>query len=132
MPGDGDTVRDPEGTTYGADKQADTSVAAQLPDPDSLYNYYKELLMLRHANPEIARGQYRSLPLSGTKLGGFVSTWKDKEVCVIHNTTEDALTLELDGAGLAGMEITAAVGAGSAAIEGGTLTLDGRTSVILR
>ena len=130
--GDGDTVRDPEGTTYGADKQADTSVAAQLPDPDSLYNYYKELLMLRHANPEIARGQYRSLPLSGTKLGGFVSTWQDKEVCVIHNTTEDALTLELDGAGLAGMEITAAVGAGSAAIEGGTLTLDGRTSVILR
>ena len=129
--GDGDTVADPEGSTYS--KQAETSVKEQLADGGSLLNRYRALLAVRRANPEIARGEYRALRFENTRLGGFISEWNGSAVCVLHNTTAEPLTADLRAVGAEDFSvINACVGEGSAVIDSGSVTLDGRTSVVLR
>ncbi len=131
--GDGDTVSDPEGTTYTADKQLNGTVSDQLLDPNSLYNHYKKLLMIRKAYPEIALGDYQALQFNDTKLGGAVSTYNGSSVAVIHNTTAEAITVDLKAATETPLtEIRAYIGAGSASLNGTSLTLDAQTSVILK
>ena len=131
--GDGDTIKDPKGTTYPSDTRADATVAEQLEDPDSLYNYYKKVIMVRKANPEIARGEFTALKLSGTKVGGFTSKWNGKTVCVLHNTTDSEQTLDLKALGLDAFTVlSAVVGMNGAKIENGVLTIGAQTSVVLR
>lgn len=132
--GDDDKVSDPEGTTYPRDNQVDTSVKEQLARDDSLLTYYKKLLMIRAANPEIAKGSYKALKLSGTKTGGFVSTLDGSSVCVLHNPSNGTATIDLSTvSGAEGFRTIAAyIGQGEATLEGSVLTLNGRTSVVLR
>ena len=130
--GDGDTVKDPEGATYPADARVDFPAADQLASPDSLYNYYKQVILLRKANPEIASGSFTGLQLSDTKVGGFISEKDGSRVLVLHNTTGSPYTLELTG-DLSGFStLSGSVGLGSAELNGSTLTLDAQTSVVLR
>ena len=130
--GDGDTVKDPEGTTYQASKQIEDSAAEQMADPDSLYSYYKKLIMLRRANPEIARGDYTPLTFTGSKAGGFTAAWNGSTVAVIHNTTTEEVTLDLDQVtGLSFTQVTA-VGFSDASLNGTMLTVGPQTSVVLR
>lgn len=131
--GDGDTVSDPEGTTYAADKQLNGTVSDQLLDENSLYNHYKKLIMIRKAYPEIALGEYKALNFTDTKLGGALSTYNGSSVAVIHNTTAEAVTVDLGTAtDIPFDEIRISIGAGSAQLDGSTLTLDAQTSVILK
>ena len=133
--GDGDTVADPTGTTYDPTKQTNGTVADQLGDSTSLYNYYKRLIMIRKANPEIASGEYKALSFSGTSVGGFISTLDGSSVCVIHNTTDTAQTIDLSQATSSMFEtVAASVGVGEcgAELNGTVLTLSAQTSVVLR
>ena len=130
--GDDDTVRDPSGTTYSRDKQIEQGAAEQIADSSSLYTYYKKLIMIRKANPEIARGEYHALSFSGTKLGGFTSTYDGSTVCVLHNTTMNDITVDLGELGLSFSEIRAVAGFGDAVLNGSELTLASQTSVVLR
>ena len=130
--GDGDTVKDPVGANYTA-KQANGTVKDQLTDPNSLYNHYKKLVAIRKANPEIANGVFTSLSLNEGKVGGFLSEYEGKTVAVIHNTTNEAVTIDLSKYPQIPAALLAAfVGVGTATLEGNILTLDGQTSVILR
>ncbi len=130
--GDGDTVRDPVGSTYDPAKQTPYSVKDLLRISDSLYTYYKRLIMIRKANPEIARGTYAALSFPDTKAGGFTVTWEGSTVAVLHNTANSTATLDLSAAGAAFTTVTAVIGSGGASLEGGVLTLDGQTSAVLR
>ena len=131
--GDDDTVKDPTGATYPASSQAAAPAKKQTADRDSLYTYYKKVIMIRKANPEIARGDYSALTLPGTKVGGFTSTWNGSTVCVLHNTTTDEQRLDLKALGLDRFTVlSAAVGMNDAKLDGTTLILGGQTSVILR
>ena len=125
---DGDTVRDPSGSSYKS--QIERGAAEQMGDENSLYTYYKRLIMLRKANPEIARGVYRAMEVPGTKLGGFYATWQGSRILVLHNTTNSAASIDLQTLGVS--EIRAFIGMGEAALDGTTLTLDAQTSVILK
>ncbi len=130
--GDGDTVQDPEGSTYKADGRVEATAAEQLKDGDSLLSYYKKLIMIRKANPAIARGDYTALAFTGTKLGGFVSEYEGATVAVLHNTTSDPITVDLATVtDVAFTTINASIGQGEAKLEGTTLTLDAQTSVVL-
>ncbi len=129
--GDGDTISDPEGSTYAADNRVSATVQEQLPGGDSLYNYYKRVILVRKANPAIARGDYTPLDLEGTKVGGFVSVYGDETVAVIHNVSSETATVDLSAAGVSLSRINDIVGLGSASLDGTTLTLDGQTSVVL-
>ena len=132
--GDGDTVKDPEGTTYDPSNQVQQGAAQQIAADDSLLTYYKKLLMIRAANPEIAKGEYKALSAEGTKVGGFVSTLSGSSVCVLHNPSGSSETVDLSK--LKGAEgfktLSAVIGMEDAKLEGSTLTIGGRTSVVLR
>ena len=133
--GDGDTVRDPQGATYT--KQSTYTVKDLLAMKGSLPNHYKKLLMVRKANPEIARGTYTALELKGTKMGGFVCRWNGKYAAVFHNTTGKELSVDLREVTDLTLSRIAAVleavpGEGGASLEDGVLTLGSQTSAVLR
>lgn len=129
--GDGDTVRDPEGADY-ASGQTNGTAAEQILAADSLYNHYKKLIAIRKANPEIAYGDFTPLTTE-TELGGFLASYEGSTVAVLHNTTTEAVTVDL--AELTDVQLTvlaAYAGVGTATLEGTVLTIQGQTSVVLR
>lgn len=130
--GDGDTIQDPEGTTYSASNQISHGVADQILDENSLYTYYKRLIMIRRANPEIARGDYTPISFGDSKAGGFLAAWQGQTVCVIHNTTDKEVTLDLSTVTDLPFALAAVIGMSSASLNGTVLTLGGQTSVVLR
>ena len=125
---DGDTVKDPSGANYSSKLEA--GVAEQLNDQNSLYNYYKRLIMIRKANPEIARGDYTAVSIPGSKAGGFLAAWNGSTVLVLHNTSGSAVTIDVSPYGVGAL--SAYIGAESASLEGTTLTLGAQTSAVLR
>lgn len=133
--GDGSILRDPEGATYPASKQITTTVADQMADENSLYNYYCKVIAVRHKYPAIARGDYTALACGNKNLGGFRIDYQDEVWGIIHNTSSQPLSVDLatckalDGHTFA--KICEAVGAGNATLEGTVLTLDAYTSVVL-
>ena len=129
--GDGDTVKDPEGSNY--DSQTEDTVAGMLQNEKSLLNYYKRLLMIRKANPEIARGDYTALSFPDSNAGGFLCTWNGKTVAVFHNPGKKEVTLDLSEAtNLTLTEIAAVIGKKGASFGDGVLTLGSQTSAVLR
>lgn len=131
--GDDDTVKDPTGSTYPEMNQINGTVADQKGESGSLYTHYKKLIMIRNANPEIARGDYKALKFSGTKLGGFTSTYNGSTVAVLHNTTTEEITVDLSAVSdIVFKEIRAAIGMNGATLEGTTLTLGAQTSVVIK
>lgn len=131
--GDGDKVRDPVGATYGAENQLKETVSDQLADGGSLLSYYKKLIAIRLANPEIARGDYTALRFADTKLGGFTATWNGSTVCVLHNTTISTITVDLSKVtDHEFRELAAVIGMEDASLDGSSVTLGSMTSVVLR
>ena len=130
--GDGDTVKNPVGSTYTA-AQSNGTVADQLGQAGSLYNHYKKVIAIRKANPEIASGTFTPLDVSGSKAGGFLSTLNGSSVAVFHNTTTEPVQIDLSKyADFPCEALTAFVGMGEATLEGNILTLAGQTTAILR
>ena len=128
--GDGNPVKDPTGTTYGKDKQITEGVKQQKQDPNSLYTYYKKLIMIRKANPAIARGEYKAVSIEGSKVGGFTATLDGTTVLVLHNPGRGYQTIDLAAIGPF-TSLRAVVGMGAAELNGTTLDIDGQTSVVL-
>ena len=133
--GDGDTVRDPEGSNY--DKSKFSSVADREKSKTSILWHYRKLIAIRKANPEIARGEYTALEFKNTKLGGFLCTLDGSTVGVFHNTTEKTQKVDLSEATEQQFtEIVASISVdpfeGGAELDGTILTLGAQTSVVLR
>ena len=127
--GDGDLIRDPVGSTYPASKQIQTTVADQMADEASLYNYYCNLIAIRHKYPAIARGAYEAISGGHKNLGGFEIEYEGETLYLFHNTSGETLTLDVSG-----YDVTAlcdCIGMGEASLEGTTLTVGPQTSVIL-
>ena len=133
--GDGDMIRDPEGTTYSKENQIQTTVASQLEDENSLYRYYCKLLTVRHNYPAIARGDYEAANCS-KNLGGFVITYEGEKLVLLHNNSAEEISYDLaDCSALSAVELSElceAIGMGNATLKDGVLTIAGYTSVILR
>ena len=128
--GDEDTVKDPEGTTYGRDKQIQKGAKQQMEDPNSLYNYYKKLIMIRKANPAIARGEYKAVAVNGSKVGGFTATLDGDTVLVLHNPSRNSQSVDLSAIGDFGT-LRAVIGMHGASLSGTKLEIEGQTSVVL-
>ena len=131
--GDGDTVKDPAGSTY--DKQTPYSVKDLLGMPGNLIDYYRQVIAIRKAHPEIARGEVKALSFPDTKLGGFLCTWEGSTAAVFHNPGSSSQTVDLAGA--ADFTFTAVadfIGGPEARVElnGTLLTLGPQTSAVLR
>ena len=127
---DGDTVKDPTGTTYSKSSQIAEGVYEQVADESSLYTYYKKLIMIRKANPAIARGEYHAISIKGSIVGGFTSTYEGKTVLVLHNTGGTEQTVDVSQFGDF-TELRAAIGLSDASLSGTTLVLGPQMSVVL-
>ncbi|GBU28299.1 alpha-amylase [Treponema sp. R8-4-B8] len=132
--GDNDKVKDPVGSTYDKANQKNGTVKSQLPKKTSLLNHYKKLIMLRRANPEIARGAVTALDFSDYAVfGGFVYDYGGSKAAVFHNTGEDEVTVDLSEYTSENFTVVRGyAGKGSAALKGSVLTLGGFTSVVLK
>ena len=131
--GDGDLIRDPVGSTYLAKNQITTTVADQLADEGSLYNYYCELIAIRHKYPAIARGTYTALKSSQKNFGGFVIDYQGEELGLLHNNGTQEISFDLSKLeGCTFTEICDFIGMGQASLEGTVLTLGPQTSVIVK
>ena len=133
--GDGDTVKDPIGSDFPADKQVNGTVEEQLSDENSLYHYYAKVIAVRNRHPEIARGDYEAVSSKYSDLGGFEITYEDSTILLLHNTSAEEIEVELSAlTGVKGeyKKITDFVGLGTgASLKGSTLKIGARTSVIL-
>ena len=128
--GDGDPVSDPPGADYGS--QTEATVASMMEQRSSLFHYYRRLIDLRNAHPEIAGGTYRALQLKNTKLGGFIAVGENRSVLVLHNPTNRILTLEMDAPELESFRhLSGFIGSGFVTLEGGVLTMEAQTSAVL-
>ena len=87
--------------------------------------------MIRRANPEIARGEYKALSFEGTNAGGFLCTWNGKTVGVFHNPGKKEAVLEMpeDVSFEGELEV---IGKSGASWGSGVLTLGSQTSAVLR
>ena len=128
--GDGDTVKDPVGSTYA--KQTPYSVKDLEEMGSTLLQHYRKLIALRKANPEIARGNYTALSFPGTKAGGFLCEWNGATVGVFHNTANSEQTLDLSLVPDVNFSTLTFVGMNEASLEGSLLTLGPQTSAVLR
>ena len=129
--GDEDTVRNPIGANYDSE-QSNGTVLEQMQNPDSLYNHYKKLIAIRKAHPEIAYGDFTPLS-TDSKLSGFVSTYENSTVVVLHNTSQSSVQVDLtEITDVPVSMISAYAGVGDASLDGTVLTISGQTSVVLR
>ena len=132
--GDNDKVENPIGTTFPESRQTNGTVRSQLRDKESLLNHYKKIIMLRNANPEIAKGKYTPIIFNGyTYFGGFISSYLDSYVGVLHNTGEVELTVDLSlYTNKNFKEIRGFAGKGSAELNDQFLRISPKTSVIIK
>ena len=130
--GDGDFIRDPVGSTYPAKNQVQTTVADQLADENSLYNYYCKLIAIRHQYPAIARGTYTVVKGGSKNLSGFVIEYQGEKLVLLHNNSNGELTYDLSKLEGNFAELGAFVGMGNATLEGTILTLGPQTSAIVK
>jgi glycosidase len=133
--GDGDTVKDPAGSTY--DKQTPYSVSDLEGMAGSILKHYRKLIAIRKANPEIARGEYTALDFTDTKLGGFLCTLDGHTAGVFHNTTDKTLKVDLaEASSLVFSRVAASVAVDPfecvAELDGTVLTLGPQTSAVLK
>lgn len=125
--GDGDTVEDPEGSTFVMAKQANGTLQDHLKNKDSLFYHYQKLIRLRKQYPAIARGTYSIIELDNN-INGFKVDYDGETIYIIHNVSDSPITINnkdftkmLDYAGL-----------GEAKLSSGQLEIDGYTSAILK
>lgn len=131
--GDGDTVKNPVGSTYEASKQTNGTVASQLEDGSSLLNHYGKLISIRVKYPEIGRGTYTALNCGSSKVGGFLVEDGESALGILHNVSRsEELTVDLSKCGGSFTQLCEVVGMGGASLEGTTLTIAAQTSVILK
>lgn len=134
--GDDDIIRDPVGSTYPAKNQIKTTVADQLEEENSLYNYYCKLIAIRHKYPAIARGDYNAVTTSEKNVGGFVIEYNNEKLILFHNTSTKSISIDLskckDLDGYSFSKICDSIGVGNAKLEGTILTIEGQTSVLVK
>lgn len=134
--GDGDSVKDPIGTTYAFSKQTNGTVASQSAQESSLLRHYQKLISLRIQYPQIPRGDYAPLNCGNSKVGGFLITYEGQITAVVHNVSrEDPICVDLSKAGpqaAALSQLLECVGKGEASLDGSLLTIGPQTSVILQ
>lgn len=134
--GDGDTVKNPVGSDYPSKNQIQTTVADQLADENSLYNYYCRLIAIRHRYPAIARGNYNAVICGAGKIGGFLIEYQQEYLGLFHNVTTESVSYDLskckDLEGHIFTQLCDFIGSGTATLEGTVLTIGPQTSVILK
>ncbi len=123
------TPNHPVGATYPEEKQIQTTVADQWKDQNSLLNYYRRLLDIRHKYPAIARGVYESLSTGEKNFGGFRVSYEGKTLGILHNNGSQEISYDLAKLGFT--KLCDSIGVAGAKLDGTVLTLGPQTSAVV-
>ena len=66
------------------------NVASELKDPNSILNFYKHVLALRHTNQELREGRYVPLNENDNNVLSYLRSYKGKAVLVVLNMCASA------------------------------------------
>lgn len=102
-----ETTLCPPGTT--AAEYPLPSVAEQEKDPASLLNYYRQAMLLRNQNPEIARGMSEVLPCDNVNCCVIRRSYEGSSVLIVLNIGREAAELKLDATILSGAALIGAL-----------------------
>jgi oligo-1,6-glucosidase len=76
----------------------DINAAAQIDDPDSVFNHYRRLIELRHEEPTVAHGDFTMLVPDHEQLWVFTRTLDGTRLTVVANLSDaDGLVPEDEG-----------------------------------
>lgn len=78
------------------------SVEMQEEDPNSLLNFYRDLLSLRQSCPELQNGRAEAVDMGQDAIAAWKVIDFDKSVLVLHNLSGDSLTIKLQSPELVG------------------------------
>lgn len=117
-PADGATDP-PIGSDYSA--YTLSGVSTQQKDTASLWYHYRDVIAVRNAYPEIARGSMASWDLANPVLYAMVF---DDTVAVIHNFSETSQEVVLDADSVQSLQ-------GTAVLKDGILILEGLSSAVI-
>jgi alpha-glucosidase len=76
---------------------ARVNVASERRDPNSLLNFYRQLLALRRASPALQQGSYRALATTG-EVFAYERATADRRLLIALNFSSRPAQIEIDGA----------------------------------
>ena len=76
----------------------DINAAAQVDDPDSVFNHYRRLIELRHREPVIAHGDFTMLLPDDERIYAYTRRLDGVEVLVLANWSGEAVDVDLPDA----------------------------------
>ncbi|ACR79874.1 alpha amylase catalytic region [Kosmotoga olearia TBF 19.5.1] len=83
----------------------EVNVEHEARDPNSMLNYYKELLRLRKESNALKFGDYRKLETSNTEVLAYLREYEDERKIVILNFNDQEVGLELKGTDFKGFSV---------------------------
>ncbi|MGN7251060.1 glycoside hydrolase family 13 protein [Arthrobacter sp. SAFR-014] len=75
------------------------NAAAQVDDPDSVFNFYRKVIALRHSDPVIAYGDFSMLLPDDEHVYAFTRSLPEAELLVLANFSGTGRTAEVDDGG---------------------------------
>ena len=116
------------------------SLEEQEKDGDSIYNFVKQVIAIRNANPEIARGVVSvEEKLSNETICAIRKTYEGKEVLLVYNLSTESQEVSLSGVTVNGteMDLSHAVGVLLTGEEdmienGSTITMPPYSAIVFR
>jgi len=84
------------------------NVAAEEKDPDSILNYYKKLLALRHTDQALLEGEYVALNEDDGNILSYLRRYRNEAVLVVLNMSgsPQRVSFDLAGKGFGGAQLT--------------------------
>jgi glycosidase len=72
------------------------NVESEKKDPDSILNFYRRLLALRHTDPALLEGEYVALNESDPNVLSYLRRYKNEAVLVVLNMSATPQTAKFD------------------------------------
>ncbi|MBD5510813.1 MAG: hypothetical protein HDR08_06130 [Lachnospiraceae bacterium] len=108
----------------------------QIKDSNSIYSFFKDTILLRNQNPEIARGTVARLEeITDLDIAAISKTYNGTTIYVIYNlseTDEKTVVLSAEQYGYSELAGYLTVDGGKVTLEGDTLTLPSYSVAVLR
>ncbi len=74
-----------------------TPLSKQKKDHHSLFNFYKDLIHYRNSSRVLSEGVLETVPFKVNEVVSFIRTLGEERVLVLHNISDVAVTLRMDG-----------------------------------
>jgi alpha-glucosidase len=71
-------------------------VADESKEPDSILEFYKSVLKLRHTNSALLNGDYKAINESNTNVLSYLRVYQDQAVVVSLNMTDTPQNIDLE------------------------------------